>query len=339
MKDGNENSVLSTSGLSIGYGSGKARKTILQDLNLTLYPGQLVALLGQNGVGKSTLLKTLAGLLPPLEGQVIIKDKLISEISPSEKARILSLVLTEKINPGNLDVFELISLGRYPYTSWTGNLNLIDKEKVKWAIDMTRVNFLTTRKIYQLSDGQLQKVMITRALAQDGDIIFLDEPTAHLDLNNRVEIMTLLKHLAEETGKAVLVSTHDLEITLQTAHELWLSNFGKPVISGTPEDLVLNGSLSDTFYKEGFDWDIKLGKFRISKDYKGEISVEGNEVEKFWTSQALGRMGIEVKDNLHSPSIKIRNETKQIVWELLIEQDSFQFNSIKKLLAKVNSLF
>ncbi|MDQ3396077.1 MAG: ABC transporter ATP-binding protein, partial [Bacteroidota bacterium] len=201
---GSQNLYLQTKDLSVGYIKGAKETSILQNLQLDLRGGQMTCLLGPNGVGKSTLIRTLSAVQKPLSGAVHIKEKNILDYKPDELARMISLVLTEKIPGGNLNVFELVSLGRYPYTGWSGNLDKEDKEKVIHSIKVTSIEHLKEKRIQELSDGELQKAMIARAIAQDGQIMFLDEPTAHLDVSNRVEIMTLLRKLAWETNKAIL---------------------------------------------------------------------------------------------------------------------------------------
>ncbi len=323
--------ILTTSSLSVGYGSGSRVKVILEGLNLELFSGELVAFMGQNGVGKSTLLRTLAGIQNPLFGSVTLKGKSVKSLSRNQLARTISLVLTEKINPGNLRVYELIALGRYPYTNWTGNLGLIDQQKVEWAIDVTRTNYIENKPVLELSDGQLQKALIARALAQDSEIIILDEPTAHLDLTNQVEIMTLLKSLAETTGKAVLVSTHELEITLQTCHQLWLANFSKPIIRGAPEDLVLDGSLADTFFKTGFEWDATTRQFKLERSNQIEIRLMGEGPELYWTQQALERSGFRISAAPDLPVVQI-HKSQRINWTFGAAQKEKTYYTISDLL-------
>ena len=329
--------ILTTTSLSVGYGSGNKAKTILAAINLDLYAGELVAFMGQNGVGKSTLLRTLAGIQKPLLGSVTLKGKPLESLSSNRLARIVSLVLTETINPGNLTVYELIALGRYPYTGWTGNLELIDREKVEWAIDITRTNYIADKPVLELSDGQMQKALIARALAQDGEIIILDEPTAHLDLTNQVEIMTLLKTLAETTGKAILVSTHELEITLQTCHKLWLANFGKPITWGVPEDLVISGALADTFFSTGYEWDATTRQFKLERSNHTEIRLSGEGSEHYWTQHALERSGFKISSTPGIPEVLI-STGQRINWILKSSDNEQNFKTIRDLLDALGDL-
>jgi len=328
--------VLSTQNLAIGYLTPRP-KIILDNLNLTLHAAELVALLGQNGVGKSTLLRTLAKVQKPLSGDIYLKHRKLIEYSSAELARNICLVLTEKINPGHLNVYELIALGRYPYTNWAGKLGEIDKLKIDWAIEHTKTNYLAYKRITELSDGQLQKVMIARALAQDGDIIILDEPTVHLDLNNKVEIMILLKSLAEETGKAILVATHELDLTLQVADKLWLFNFETPFREGIPEDLVLSGAFQDTFYQEGFDFDSSTGKVMLHRKLSKPVKLVGDGPDKFWTIQALERKGYKIDDRNKDTVVTIFNNNKKRVWKCEHQDHTIEATSIAELLNFLNS--
>jgi len=177
-----KNPILTTSNLCVGYSSKKEIKTIASNINLTLKKGELIALIGANGIGKSTLLRTLIGIQPPLSGAVILNGKNILDYDSISFAQNLSIVLTEKLPPSNLTVFEIIALGRQPYTNWIGTLTDFDIEKINEAMELTQITSLADKKHYEISDGQLQNVLVARALAQDTPLIILDEPTTHLDL-------------------------------------------------------------------------------------------------------------------------------------------------------------
>ncbi|MDQ3536886.1 MAG: ABC transporter ATP-binding protein [Bacteroidota bacterium] len=290
----------------------------------------MTCLLGPNGVGKSTLIRTLSAVQKPLSGAVHIKEKNILDYKPDELARMISLVLTEKIPGGNLNVFELVSLGRYPYTGWSGNLDKEDKEKVIHSIKVTSIEHLKEKRIQELSDGELQKAMIARAIAQDGQIMFLDEPTAHLDVSNRVEIMTLLRKLAWETNKAILVSTHDLDLAIQTADKFWLCRSQSSFHVGTPEDLILNGKLAQTFEKEGFLFDKYSGNFKIKSRYENKIKIEGSGLHHHWLSHALNR--IRNRINTDDVLIEIKEENGNVIYHLISKLDNAVFNNIEALM-------
>lgn len=250
--------MLHTYYLSIGY-----KKTAIQEnLNLQIRVGELVCLIGPNGCGKSTLLRTLAGLQKSLHGEITFGDKNLKQLTSNEKALLLSFVLTDKVEVDNLTVFELVFTGRYPHTSWLGNRTEIDTEKTEEAIEMVHLAHKKDCFINELSDGEKQRAMIAKALAQDTPLIFLDEPTAHLDLPNRVEIILLLRRLVKETNKAIILSTHELDLALQVADKLWLMN-EEGVEDGTPSDLISNGHIEAAFANDAVKFDKKLGSFRL----------------------------------------------------------------------------
>lgn len=255
--------LLSTSNLSIGYSSKKEVNCIAQNLNLELQTGKLISLIGANGIGKSTLLRTLTGIQKPLSGTVFLNGKEIEHYTPIELAQNLSLVLTEKLPPSNLTVFELVALGRQPYTNWIGTLSTDDLEKINQAIQLTQIEHLTTKKHYEISDGQLQKVLIARALAQDTPVIILDEPTTHLDLLHKVSLFKLLKKLASETQKCILLSTHDLDLAIQLSDEMIVMT-EENVIQDQPCNLISKGVFSSLFNDETIVFDEQKGKFIIN---------------------------------------------------------------------------
>lgn len=243
--------VLSTHDLAIGYGPQRQRRVLSRGLNLTLAPGQLVCLLGPNGAGKSTLLRTLAGGHAPLHGQIRINGADMRGLSVHALARHLALVLTDRIDAGNLNAYSLAALGRFPYTVWSGKLSAQDECITQEAMRAAHCDGLAHQVVSQLSDGERQRVMIARALAQQTPIILLDEPTAFLDLPHRIEIMQLLRALAHEQGKAILLSTHDLELALRYADRLWLMPNDGVLAEGTPTELRSSGQLLQTFAGEG----------------------------------------------------------------------------------------
>src|SRR5258708_35634896 len=252
--------LLQTRHLQTGYQSGGKRTiTTRGPLALEVRAGQLICLLGPNGAGKSTLLKTLAGLHSPLEGSVESDGIDVRLLTPIQRARTVSLVLTDRISTHQLTVYSLVALGRYPYSGWLGGLSETDKKAIEWAIEAAGIQAFRERKIFTLSDGENQKVMLARALAQDTPILMLDEPTAHLDLPSRIQLMQLLHRLARQTRKGILLSTHELDLALQVAGEGWLLQSGGQLHRGTPEDLGLNGVFEAAFVKEGIAFDKEAG--------------------------------------------------------------------------------
>lgn len=256
--------VLKTTDLKIGYTSKKSAKTIAQNINIDTYKGEFICLLGQNGIGKSTLLRTLSKVQPKLNGSILMNNQNLEDYSNLELSKNISLVLTEKLPESNLSVLELIALGRQPYTNWIGKLQKKDIEKIEQAIQLTNIEHLKSMKHHQLSDGQLQKVLITRALAQDTSIIILDEPTAHLDVQHTMETFELLKNLAKELNKTIIVSTHQIHLALQTATKLWLMT-PQQLKSGTPESLIISGEIQSLFNSDVVQFDAIKRQFSLKK--------------------------------------------------------------------------
>ncbi|MFD2164044.1 ABC transporter ATP-binding protein [Paradesertivirga mongoliensis] len=310
-----EDFLLHTSDLSVGYKSGNTQKSVAGPLNLTMKAGELICLLGPNGAGKSTLIRTLAGLQPALNGIVKIDTENVAKLKPSQLAKKLSLVLTDSVKAGNLDVFSLVSLGRYPYSGWLGGLSKEDKKIVKWAIESAHVEMFVNRKVSQLSDGECQKVMLARALAQDTPVIILDEPTAHLDLPSRIELMRLLHQLAKETSKGILISTHELDLALQVADQIWLLKKDGSVAVGSPEELVLNGIFESAFDKAGVLFDKSTGTFNIHQNTGKSVFLEGNGAAAFWTKRALLRHGYSLTDSASALlSAEVRDTQEGTTW-------------------------
>ncbi|WNB18191.1 ABC transporter ATP-binding protein [Marivirga arenosa] len=219
----------------------------MQNLNLKIEKGKFIALLGANGVGKSTLIRTIANLQDPLAGQISLLQKNINSYKPKEFAQIVSIVLTDPIKASNLSVLDLVKMGRYPFTNWTGKLNIKDIEKVEEAIELCNISYLQDANISEISDGQLQKAMIARALSQDGQLMLLDEPTVHLDANNRYTTLELLRNLVNQTQKTILISTHQVETAIGIADEIWLARCGENIISGSPKSLKESGEIEKEF--------------------------------------------------------------------------------------------
>jgi iron complex transport system ATP-binding protein len=310
--------LLSVKNLSVGYSAKGAKNCLFSNLNLSLEAGQLVCFMGANGVGKSSLIRTLAGLQKPID----------SKSSINLEPKKISIVLTDRINTINMTVAELVTLGRYPYLDWNIKLNKDDLSIIENAIDATHIRHIADKKLYELSDGQLQMTMIARALAQDTPVILLDEPTAHLDLNNRVEIMNLLRKLSRTAGKAILVATHELDLALQTADLIWLAGTDKKLITGIPEDLVLNGSFDDTFQFKGFD--LKTGKVFHESYQNKSVQLIGEGYEYLWTKNALERNGYSISDPAEN-IIHVRSNQNKITWDLA----GSQFNSLQEVLQKL----
>ena len=253
-----KNSILNIKNLSIGYRSKKQKNTIASNINVEVVEPKLICLLGKNGIGKSTLLRTISKVQPALKGEIKIDSKTLSMYNSVELSKKVSIVLTERIPPNNLTVYELIALGRQVYTNWIGTLDKVDKTAINNAIDLAKINMLKNKKVAELSDGQYQKVMIARALAQDTPIILLDEPTAHLDINNKIEIFQLLKKLASK--KIIIISSHELQLAIQTANDLWLMS-DTEFTCGDKNELIKNNKLQQLFETDLVSFDKKTKQF------------------------------------------------------------------------------
>lgn len=254
--------VLHTKNLTIGYKNKSNTTTIAKNLNINLTSGKLIGLIGANGIGKSTLLKTITGIIKPIEGSVFIHEKSIELYNPEALAKELSIVLTEHLPPSNLSVYEIVALGRQPYTNWLGTLSKEDKIKIDEAISLTEINFFQHKKHYEISDGQLQKTLIARALAQDTDLIILDEPTTHLDLVHKVTLLKLLQKLTHETRKTILYSTHDIDLAIQLCDEMIVITENE-VFQNQPCKLIEQGVFNAIFKNENIQFNASNGKFII----------------------------------------------------------------------------
>ena len=300
--------------LSVGYRQGQLTHILFEKISLFLAPGKLTCFMGPNGIGKSTLIRVLAGLQQPLEGEIAI---------PGEKK--IALVLTDKITASNLTVWDLVSFGRYPYLHWGITFSNEDIKIIGQSIDDVGITALADKKIEELSDGQLQLAMIARALAQETPVLLLDEPTAHLDLNHRVEIMKLLLHLSRKKNKTILVATHELDLALQTADQIWLATPDKSIRTGIPEDLVLDGSFDDIFQFKGFD--LKTGKIQHRSHRLRSIHLQGEGFGFLWTKNALEREGFSVTD-AGDIAVIVSPDNHNLVWRT----NGRSYKSISELL-------
>lgn len=290
--------VVSAQNLSIGYRLKKGKqKVVHSDLDIQLFSGEVTSLLGLNGAGKSTLLRTLCGFQAPLSGNVKLLNKPLSEYTQTEFALNVGVVLTDKTNAGGLTVNELVSLGRHPYIGFFGRMKDRDRSIVEEAMEAVGIGYKASSYVSELSDGERQKVMIAKTLAQECPVIMLDEPTAFLDITSRIEIMLLLHKLATEQKKAILLSTHDIDLALQWSDSLWLLGKDKNIRYGSPEDLLLNGSFDHFFDRKEIHFDAAKGKF-ITSLAKKEININGDPTISLWVSNAMMRNGFKPSSQL-----------------------------------------
>lgn len=280
------------SNLSAGYRKGGKEVTVLQGIGLTLQCGSLVCFLGANGAGKSTLLRTISGLQMPLEGEILLKGKPLSKYTPKQRSKLVSIVSTDRTFAGGLTVKELVGLGRQPHTGFLGKLGPEDRYIVDESIQAVGISYKANSFISELSDGERQKTMIARALAQEAPIILLDEPTAFLDVASRIEILQLLHRLTRERQKAILFSSHDIAQSLAMSDRLWLLANGT-ITDRMTEDAVLGGYMDTLFPQQGLlEFDFKSGDFAIRQTGGKPVAVESRSPElKHWCTRALIRNG------------------------------------------------
>lgn len=249
--------------LTTGYYTSKKKIIIAENINASIAQGEFICLLGPNGAGKTTLMRTIAGFIPALSGNIYINDKDISTIKQNEMSKLLGVVLTEKPNVSSMSVEQLIGLGRSPYTGFWGRINNDDKKTIEKAIEETGIVNLKSRLVDTLSDGERQKVMIAKALAQSTPIILLDEPTAFLDFPSKADTMRLLARLAHEKDKCILQSTHDLNMALTLADKIWLLDRTQEFIVGSPRELADSRQLELFFKGEGITFDREKISFSV----------------------------------------------------------------------------
>lgn len=252
--------ALSVKNLSVGY----KKSEIASGINFEAHQGELMGIVGINGIGKSTLLRTLAQVQSKISGSIHLNEKPLENYTSKELASTLSVVLTEPIASKNMTVLELITLGRQPYTNWIGKLSENDISKITEAVELLQLEDLKYKKCYELSDGQLQRVMIARALAQDTSIILLDEPTTHLDLYHKVQILKVLQRIAKQTQKTILFTSHEIEMVLQLCDTMLLLNNSKNSF-GSPNDLIEQKAFDSLFPSDTVTFDGVTASFRIEK--------------------------------------------------------------------------
>lgn len=324
--------------LSIGYRSKNDTKLVASNITTTICSGELTCLLGANGVGKSTLLRTLSAFQPRLSGEIALLGHDIQDYSDKELSTIVGVVLTDKCDIRNMSVRELIEMGRSPYTGFWGRLGEEDKQIVEESISLVHIENLASRMVHTLSDGERQKVMIAKALAQETPVIFLDEPTAFLDFPSKVEIMQLLHGLTRSTNKTIFLSTHDLELALQIADKIWLMDREKGISTGTPEDLALSGYLSGFFARKGIVFDMETGLFRIDNRYNKKIRLVGDGQKYAMVRKALLRNGFYADSKIESENwIDAGDAATSTITLCLSDGQQQQVASIEELLLSLEA--
>ncbi len=293
--------IISGKDIEIGYSKSKHKNitSLYKHLSFDLYKGELVCLLGVNGAGKSTLLRTISNSQPALNGDILLQEKNISSYSEKELSKLLGLVLTDKTSTGGLLVKELVELGRYPYSGFFGIINQEDKNIIAKAMSDVGIAHKANSYMAELSDGERQKAMIAKVLAQECPIIILDEPTAFLDIESRMEIMNLLHTLAQDQGKTILLSTHDIDLAFLLADRLWLLSKEGGLVTGITEEVILSGKIDTFFSKENVVFNRNTGNFRPKKKTSRNVYLQADEEKYYWIKNMIERYGFAVmeKDN------------------------------------------
>ncbi len=330
MGDG-EQHIIKINDLGIGYKSPVVTP-IFDHINLYARLGEMVALIGRNGTGKSTLLRTLVRLQHKLYGDIMISGNELESISSVDMAKLVSYVSTEIIHTENLKVYDLVALGRFPYTNWLGVLKEEDHRAVCGALEMVGMTNFSNKNVHEISDGERQKVMIARAVAQDTPIMILDEPTAFLDLPNKYEVISLLGCLAKDKNKCIIFSSHDLNIAIREADMIWMM-MNKGIQTGAPEDLILSGKFDDMFENAALRFNVNTGDFFIPKKTNKQICVNAKGLARYWTVHALNRIGYKVVDDKDVPGkIVVQGKTNKITWQYVYKKEIRDFESLYKLL-------
>ncbi|ENN96110.1 ABC transporter, partial [Methanocaldococcus villosus KIN24-T80] len=261
--------MLKTENLTVGYKD----YVVVDNINLEVKEGEILCIIGPNGAGKSTLLKTIASYLKPIKGVVYLEGEIIHKITPQNLAKKLAVVLTERVNPGNLTGFDIIAIGRYPYTDVFGRLTEKDKEIILECAKSVNASHLLNKYFFEMSDGEKQKIMIARALAQEPRVLLLDEPTSFLDAKHKIELTLLLRKLADEKNLAIVVTLHDIELALRVVDKIVLIKDHKIIAYGYPEEIMDNKTVNYLYDIINANYNEVIGYFELKRRKKGKIFV------------------------------------------------------------------
>ena len=325
--------ILTINSLLIGYAPGKNPVSILPPISASALSGELVAVIGRNGIGKSTLLRTISRLQPSLGGTVLIDGENVHALSRLQIAQKIGYISTEIIKIGHMRVYDLVALGRFPYTNWIGRIENVDHVIIKEAIKKTGLAHFENRFVSELSDGERQRTMIARVLAQDTDIMIMDEPTAFLDISGKCEIINLMRQLTAG-GKTIIFSTHDFNIAINQADKIWLIQENN-LTEGAPEDLLLGGAFDHLFDQAVVGFNPDDGSFSFRTERYGKIFIEGEGAKKHWTAKALDRAGFSITDLKMFPYIKIQSDKNK--WVLFTENSAESFRTLYDLINRLGN--
>ena len=326
----NPEKILILNSLKIGYVSGRSENVLLPPLTACANKGELIAVIGRNGIGKSTLLRTLMGLQPSLGGEIQYNRKNIRDYSRMDLAQKIAYISTEIVKVSNMSVYDLVSLGRFPHTNWMGKIDSENHEFIIDSIGKTGMSAFCNRFVSELSDGERQKAMISRVLAQDTEIIVMDEPTAFLDVGSKYEILHLLHLLSHKSEKTIIFSTHDLQMAISQSDKIWLILDDK-LIEGAPEDLMIKREFDQLFDSSPVKYDSENGTFSFISEEKGRIYVEGDGISRHWTEKAINRAGYSVSAVKTIPYIIIPSGNNR-KWQLSTHNSVIESESIYELI-------
>ena len=326
--------ILKISDMVIGY-QGMA---LMPPLKGCIRKGELVSVIGHNGIGKSTFLRTVAGVTDRISGRIELDGIEINTVDLMEFARKVGYISTEIVNAPNMTVFDLIATGRYPYTNWFGAISENDRRIIHRSAEQTGVSALINRFISELSDGERQRSMIARVLAQETDLLIMDEPAAFLDIRNRHEIMSLLHHITRINGKTIIMSTHDLQSAMGESDVIWILT-EEGINSGAPEDLVLSGALENIFSCDSVKFRKSDGGFYPVREARGEAYVSGSGMVAHWTMKALTRAGYSIIVKPGESRINVECAEEGNIWKVSAEGVEKSFNNLYDLSVYIRSLF
>lgn len=332
FKEMEEKYLIESNNLEVGYLHGRSRVSVMKFPYLKVEKGDFIAIAGQNGIGKSTLLKTILQLIPPLSGDILLQGKSVKNYSRERLARHISFVSTETIQVKHLTVKELVAFGRYPYSNWFGQISEKDERMVEKAIQALELEKIARRYVDEISDGERQRAMIAKAIAQETEIIILDEPTAFLDLPHKHEIIHLLGKFSREQQKTILFTTHDLGIAVREADKLWLLS-SDGFLEGTPEDLVLKGYFSKVFNTAIVNFDTHKGEFVVKREFCPLFNLKGASPLVYWTQIALEKENFTVleKEDPSFPFIYTGEAGDDFTWKYSFRGETRTFTSIFEL--------
>lgn len=330
--------VIEARSLTVGYRRRRRPYPVLAELNLTIGRGDFVCLVGPNGAGKTTLLRTLSGSLKPLSGSLLLDGQPVGQLRDIERARLVGLVRTERVEVGALNAARVVSLGRYPHVGWGGRLGPADFNAVRRSLIAVGANHLADRDVMELSDGERQRVNIARALAQEPSILLLDEPTAYLDIAGRVELMGLLRRLARNEGITIVASTHDLDLAVRAADFIWLVGPDGSIRDGAPEDLVADDAFGVAFVSDQIAFNPAERSFRLRRRPGPVATVVGEGLGAILAAAVLEREGFDLKGPSDARSLAVTALSANGCWSAVAGGNARSGSSYAELATFARSL-